>query len=57
MVHMRVPTVSILESLNDIESSILNPVTDFEYIASKAINPLLWPVGRDFLDTLRLLLS
>lgn len=56
LVYIRISIVSILGSLNDIESLALSPAPDFEYFASKAFITSSWLAGRNSLDILNLLL-
>lgn len=48
--------VSILGSLNDFGSSVLNSTSNLEYFPSKTVIPSLWLVIQDFLNILCLLL-
>lgn len=47
MAYIRVIIASILESLTDIKSSVLNPTPHFEYFPLKAVIPSFSTIGRD----------
>lgn len=55
MAHIRVPTKSILGSLDNIESSVLNPAHNVEYFTPEAVISSFRMVGRDSLHKFRLL--
>lgn len=56
MANIRVPIVSIPESLTDIKRSIFSPAPNFKCFASKAVVPSFWPVDRDIFNIPRSLL-